>query len=280
MFQKDQNFSILFVILCVGVLLLCRESYAEPPSIVRIVVAPPVTIGTPITDPIALKVFAKGEEPLQYEWKLDGLGELEEPTDDSAVRYIPPRQIDGESAKATITVKVSDRNGQEASKSVIFTIILPPQPTPTPIPTPKPGMSTLTKTAIGIGAAATVGVGIYLLTRDDDNGDGDHANDGSSIQITSPVENSLVGWITNVHGIASGFNSDYYVTVSIQPYDDEWHPQSDKGTIDANGNWMVQYCYFGREGLDTGYNFRFRADLRNESGQVKASDTVEKVTRK
>ncbi len=56
---------------------------------------------------------------------------------------------------------------------------------------------------------------------------------------------------------------------------------TNKSTIDVNGNWVVPTCYFGLDvPSEIGYDFRFRAELRDENGEVKATDVVHKVTRK
>ena len=277
MLRRNQTLSIIFFIICISIFLLCKESYADQLKIAGIVTSPSVTGEIPAgSDPIALKIFVKGGEPLRYEWKLEGPGQIKGPIGDSVLVYIPPEQIDEKSAKVIILVKVSDNKGQEVTASVIFTIIstLPPMSTPTPT---LEGMSTPTRIAIGVGTAVALGVGVYMIA----SPPATNGEDTPSIQITSPVEGSQVDWITDVYGVAIGFKSDYYVTISVQPYDMEWYPQSNRGMIASDANWVVPGCYFGREGeADIGYNFRFRAELRDGNGQVRATDIVHGVTRK
>jgi len=72
--------------------------------------------------PIALTVKASGSH-LEYQWKLRGGGILEEPRNESAIFYVPPTQIDGESTQVMISVIVTDNEGKEATESVIFRIV-------------------------------------------------------------------------------------------------------------------------------------------------------------
>ncbi len=261
MFKKHQRLVAVLTIICVSMLVPIQESDAA--LTVTIIVTPPGTAEVRAgSDPIGLAAPAGAGGPnLTYKWKLDGPGKLEGDLEGSSVFYRPPDKINGKTVEAKIHVTVSDNEGQEATESVIFTITKSGPNWP----------------VIGVGAAVVLGGGIYLLVKSDDD------NDKPSIEITFPTEGSQVDWITDVYGTAKGFKSDYYVTVSIQPYNKDWFPQSSKGTIDVSGNWVVPTCYFGLDiPSEIGYNFRFRAELRDGDGDnnVKATDIVHKVTRK
>ncbi len=134
MFRKHQKLSFLFVVISVGLLLLFRESYAVPT--VKLMVNPSVLDIAVGSESIALTARASGSN-LQFEWKLLGPGEFEGSTTESAVFYKPPDTIEGKSAKAIITIKVTDDKGEDATESVIFNIKQKGDDTPTPIPTPQ-----------------------------------------------------------------------------------------------------------------------------------------------
>lgn len=280
MFKKHQRLSILFVIVCVGMLLFIRDSYAA--LTVTIIVNPPgiaeVLAGS---DPIGLAAQVSGTN-LAYKWELDGPGKLEGDTERASVFYRPPNRIDGDSVKAKITVTVADDKGEETLVSETFTIIpsgiLPsPISAPTPTPTPKPGMSKSTKVAIGVGAAVAVGGIIAILVSDSD----DDSTQTSTVEITSHSDGSQVNMIEHVSGVARGFKSGDYVSIVVYSYGDgQSYPQTNIGIPDKNGNWIVLSCYFGREGdIDVGVSYEIQAYLKNTNHEEKAKDIV-KVTRK
>jgi hypothetical protein len=93
-----------------------------------------------------------------------------------------PAAIEGNSAKAIVTVTAKDKTGREATDSITFTILSNPKPEPSAVPeaTPEPpvaekGMSTGTKVALGAGALALAGGGVALVTLggDDKGGEDD-----------------------------------------------------------------------------------------------------------
>jgi len=132
MFRHTQKFVIVLVFLTVNIGLLSGECFAAAPAI-RLVVNPNKTDVALGSGPIALTARARGKN-LTYTWELLGPGELD--GKGSAVFYVLPDKIEGSSARALITVTVTDESGQEMTESVTFNLLAPPTPTPTPVPTP------------------------------------------------------------------------------------------------------------------------------------------------
>jgi hypothetical protein len=96
-------------------------SYAAP-KIDKIVMSPTKTEIPVGSDSVALTVKASGSN-LEYEWILQGVGSLQEPTTKPAVFFIPPESIDKGAVQVMISIVVSDDQGQEATESIIFKIV-------------------------------------------------------------------------------------------------------------------------------------------------------------
>jgi hypothetical protein len=102
-----------------------------------------------------------------------------------------------------------------------------------------------------------------------------------TVAITYPAEGSIVGWDETIKGNSTGCDTTCYVSISVQPYGSEWFPQSSRGVVTRQGGWEAPHCYFGLQNNpnDIGHGFRFKAELRDSGGNVKASHQIERVTR-
>jgi len=118
MYRK--NFCLMMCIV-LSIALFCKVSDATP-TIHKIRVSPNKTEITVGAKPVALTVKTSGSH-LTYQWTLRGLGTLEEPTNESALFYIPPNRINEESVQVIISIKVIDEQKDEASDNIIFNII-------------------------------------------------------------------------------------------------------------------------------------------------------------
>ena len=119
MFQKH-----LYFVNIVSILFLCvftnNTVFAE--LTVELDVQPANTEVEVGSSPIAITANVQGTE-LNFDWQLTGSGSFQGETNGYAVIYIPPSTIDSSSAVAIVSVKVSDYRKQEATESVVFTII-------------------------------------------------------------------------------------------------------------------------------------------------------------
>jgi len=171
MFRKSLKLSIAVVLIASHIMLLVGDGYAAAPT-VKLIVNPNKTDVYVGSESVALTAKASGSG-LQFKWELQGPGKIE--GTGSAVFYNIPDEIEGESARAMITVTVTDEAGQETTETVTFNILASKIPEKEEVPEPakpaKKGMSTGKKVAIGVGAAALVGGGVaavLALTGDDD----------------------------------------------------------------------------------------------------------------
>ena len=118
MFQKClYSISVAFITLW----LVSAGSITASELIVELDVKPPNTEISTETPPVAISANVQGTE-LKFDWQLAGVGSFQGNTDGYAVVYVPPTTINGTSAVAIVSVKVSDYRGQEATESVVFTI--------------------------------------------------------------------------------------------------------------------------------------------------------------
>ena len=88
-------------------------------------------------NPLALGAKTSDCKQAAFQWKVKGVGSVDEPTE-QAIFYTPPSSVDG-NKQVTITVRVTEKDGNEASDNVTLTIVggdIPPTPTPEPTPTP------------------------------------------------------------------------------------------------------------------------------------------------
>lgn len=125
-FLKVSFFSIIIFICNV---LFLGQLYAIPT--VKVVISPNDTNISPAASPIALTAKASGTE-LTFEWELLGVGTFKGRTTGSAIFYVPPEKIGQEEEQAIISVKVTDKDGQEATESIIFIIRANEESSPTP----------------------------------------------------------------------------------------------------------------------------------------------------
>lgn len=182
---KSLRACVATVVVMSYVLVLAVPGYAEGPS-VRLIVNPNKTDVEVGSDPAALTAKASGSG-LTFEWTLQGPGKIE--GSGSAIFYHIPDSIDGKSAQAMITVKVTDEAGQETTETFTFNILAKEGAGEEPVTAAdeksaaadaeeKPGMSRTTKIAIGAGAAVALGAAIALAAGGDDDDD-----DGPPIEI-------------------------------------------------------------------------------------------------
>lgn len=191
MFWKSLKLSIAVILIASYMVLLFGEGYAATPT-VKLVVDPDTTDVYVGSEPISLTAEASGSG-LTFRWELRGPGKLE--GTGSAMFYTLPDKIEGESARAIITVTVTDEAGQETIEGVTFTILARKTPAQEESPKPtKKGMSKTTKIALGVGAAAALGGGIALLAGggDDDNGGGPFSG---TFRAEYTTEGGQVYWI-------------------------------------------------------------------------------------
>lgn len=90
--------------------------------------------------PMTLGAEAEGAG-LQFAWELTpALGKFTTATNKSVVMYAPPQTIDGDSEQVTVSVRVTEANGNDTTKSVTLTIVggdkIPPTPKPHEISCP------------------------------------------------------------------------------------------------------------------------------------------------
>lgn len=77
---------------------------------------------------------------VHFTWKLEGPGELLGDLDSPGNIYSLPERIQGDSAQVIITLTVTDQQGYEVTRNLVFQILpLPPSPSPPPTP-PPPGL--------------------------------------------------------------------------------------------------------------------------------------------
>lgn len=204
--------SILFIVIAINILLVGSESYAQPTT--ELVVNPDRYDIPAGSEPIVLTAKASGSS-LKFEWELLGPGEFEGKTDRSAIFYKPPKQIESDSAYVTITVTVTDKNGDQATASVTFNITQKVDSTPTTQPTPSPIPS----------------------------------GDGGKVQITSLKNGDIVDAEERVKGAYNTeIQEDIWVFVYPKEIAGKCWPQSDnpKEGTPANkkdGIWF-QTCWF------------------------------------
>lgn len=134
MLQHIQKFIAAMSVFIISIGLLLGECSAAT-STIRLVVNPNKTDVYLGSHNIALTARVRGKN-LAYTWELLGPGKLD--GKGSAVFYILPEKIAGESAQALITVKVTDESGQEMTESIIFNILARPAQSPSPTPTLPP----------------------------------------------------------------------------------------------------------------------------------------------
>ncbi len=117
---KIRQCSIIMVIF-IMLLVVLEDSGAASELSVTLEFQPPNTTIAVNSSPIAIIAKAEGTE-LKFEWQLAGVGDLQGSTTGTAIVYVLPEKIEGESSVAIVSVKVRDYKGQEATESVILTI--------------------------------------------------------------------------------------------------------------------------------------------------------------
>lgn len=123
MLKKCQTSCIVWAIIFVGIFVLFVECSAQAPDVVLIANPNKTEIIAGEDKRIALIADASGSNP-KFEWTIEGAGKLDGSSSSPTIVYIPPEQISGGSASATVSVRVSTDQG-EVTRSMGFTIIQP-----------------------------------------------------------------------------------------------------------------------------------------------------------
>ena len=127
MWRIMQKLSIFLCVLTLLTSVFPGQSFGADTDI-RLVVNPDRTDFHLDDGEIALTARVRGKN-LRYTWELFGPGTLD--GEGSAIFYILPERLDGPSAKALVTVTVSDEAGRSVQESAAFTI-LPARPGSSP----------------------------------------------------------------------------------------------------------------------------------------------------
>lgn len=213
-----------------------------------------------------------------YKWHVEGPGRISSTEDGSQGQFVYSKQEAKENPNVTLTLDALSTSLEEI-ESAQFSFAIDQLEVSSIV------ADDSTSTYIIIGAAilgaAAIGIGVAYASGFDDCDDGCR-NYGreSSVNITYPEEDGLVGWTSSVSGTASNYDSEDQVVIFIQPYGYGWYQQSSRGRI-TNGRWIADPCYFGRpnSSSDIGRSFRIRAELRDRNGDIRAIDTVSRVIR-
>lgn len=214
----------------------------------------------------------------QYKWSLDGPGRIEPYKDNSQIIFIySPDQIRSDT-NAIITLNAISSNSDE-KRSATFNLALDQHKNSTV----SSDYGTTKIILSGVAIAAAVGGAIALSNNSSKSSNVVCNSDGTgtpSIFVTAPSENGPVSWTSSVSGTAMNCSDGDYVTIFIQPYGYGWYQQSSLGHI-SNSTWSVNPCYFGNQNNsnDIGRYFQIRAELRSNSGSVRATYTVNRVIR-
>ena len=135
--RRGELVSITMILIGSSILLLSALAYGTELS-VEFLLDPDIrTID--LAAPQSVTIIARpSKDDVTFRWQHDGIGKLEGNEGDAGQIYLPPQKISGEMAQATISVTVTDKQGNTAKTSVTFTLKTPPVPTPTPTKTPTP----------------------------------------------------------------------------------------------------------------------------------------------
>lgn len=283
MSKRIRKLLVLFLIIFVSSLSLCKESYADLNVVIKV---NPNVIEVPVgSAPIALEAKVKGTT-LTFKWDIYGPGKLKGNLHSSAIFYVPPGEIDGKSAEVIITVEVKETISEESTEEAVFFKIIskPPTPTPTPtpippltpIPTPMPtqqGMSTSTKIAIGAGTAAALGVGICVAAGCF-NGDGD--GDDKNFVITYPQDNQVVYQrYIEVTGVGMKEN---VTTFRCSVFTNQWFEQNNQydGPSGNDGSWRTSVTLGG---MDQHNNHTIKVEVTYSNGKMDSAQVTGVVVR-
>ena len=163
MFRRMVACGVLF---CFVMMIMPVASFAAAPT-VKIVVSPNKADIQAGSAPLALTAQASGSD-LKYQWTLIGPGKIDNDNLPS-VFYMVPEKISQET-QALITIIVTDKMGQEATKTITFNILpMVEKESSSSIETESKGMGTRTKVILGAGAVAALGGGLALALGGDDS---------------------------------------------------------------------------------------------------------------
>ena len=124
---------IAVIIVGVGMALSGACAFAENLS-VELLLDPNIRV-IDLAAPGPVTMIARpSQDSVTFRWTYDGVGELVGEKDAAGVQYAPPQDIKGDVMQTTVSVVVTDQDGNNATASVTFTL----QRTPTPVPTNAP----------------------------------------------------------------------------------------------------------------------------------------------
>ena len=100
---------------------------------------------------------------------------------------------------------------------------------------------------------------------------------GQQIIITYPTDRQKVDYISDVRGITTGIAPGTKIYLKVLT--DRWYPQTSYGTVKGDGSWIVEECYFGRQGMDEGLRCSVKALIKNNKGYTVLESNSVKVVR-
>ena len=125
--------AIAVIIIGVGMALSGARAFAETLS-VELLLDPNIrVIDMAAPEPVTI-IARPSQDSVTFRWTHDGVGELVGEKDAAGVQYVPPQDIKGDVMQTTVSVVVTDQDGNNATASVTFTL----QRTPTPTPREEP----------------------------------------------------------------------------------------------------------------------------------------------
>ena len=122
--------AIAVIIVGVGMALSGARAFAETLSVELLVDPKNPVIDLAAPQEVAIVARPIGNDAVTYRWKLEGVGKLGGGEEDAGRLYLPPQDIEGDVMQTTISVVVTDQNGNNARASVTFTLKRTPTPTP------------------------------------------------------------------------------------------------------------------------------------------------------
>ena len=126
--------AIAAIIVGVGMALAGARAFAETLSVELLVDPKNPIIDLAAPQEVAIVARPIGNDAVTYRWKLEGVGKLGGGEGEAGRLYLPPQDIEGDVVQTTISVVVTDQDGNNATASVTFTL----HRTPTPAPREEP----------------------------------------------------------------------------------------------------------------------------------------------
>ncbi len=130
MYKTYQLLLVLLTGIAFTAVVMLNTVYAQPT--VTLAMEPDIHeihIGSEINKEIKI-IAVTDKKDFRFKWHLDGPGKFAGNKTSPGIYYISPAKIDKKSAKAIVTVIVTDGSGEKASERVVFILIAPPQSNP------------------------------------------------------------------------------------------------------------------------------------------------------